>query len=177
VRTVTYSRVSARHRLAAYVRWLALSAAHPGRRFEAVTIGRAPRDADATVTVARIPAGAGEPPGQLQVLVDLYDRGMREPLPIACLAAAAYAQAVPGPQAHAAARRAWESSWTIDNEDKDLEHQLVHGRVLSFDDLLGPEPREDECGPGWDDAETSRFGRLARRLWSGLLAVEEVGQR
>ena len=32
LRTVTYSRVGARHRLQAYVRWLALTAAHPERR-------------------------------------------------------------------------------------------------------------------------------------------------
>jgi exodeoxyribonuclease V gamma subunit len=177
VRLVTYSRVSPKHRLAAYVRWLALTAAHPDRRFEAVTIGRAPKDSDATVTVARIQAGGGGALDQLRVLVDLYDRGMREPLPLACMAAAAYAQAVPGPQAHTAGKRAWESGWKFDKEDKDLEHQLVHGGVLGFDDLLAFEPRDDECGPGWDEAEPTRFGRYARRLWAGLLAVEEVGQR
>ena len=41
LRTVTYSRVNARHRLAAYVRWLALTAAHPERPFAAATIGQA----------------------------------------------------------------------------------------------------------------------------------------
>ncbi len=94
VGAVTYSRVSPRHRLAAWVRLLALTASHPQRPFEAVTIGRAQSgaDRDARVTVARIGmlgADAGERRERaidaLTRLIDVYDRGMREPLPIACM--------------------------------------------------------------------------------------------
>ncbi len=62
LRTVTYSRVNARHRLTAYVRWLALTAAHPERPFAAATIGQARRGASdsATITIARIPPLAEE---------------------------------------------------------------------------------------------------------------------
>jgi hypothetical protein len=35
-------------------------------------------------------------------------------------------------------------------------------------------PAQGEGGVGWDDAETSCFGRLARRLWDGLLVSEEL---
>ena len=44
LRTVTYSRVNPRHRIAAWVRLLAVQAAHPGRAFESVTVGRGIRE-------------------------------------------------------------------------------------------------------------------------------------
>ena len=181
LRAVTYSRVNARHRLAAWVRLLALSAAHPDRRFESLTIGRARSGApdEARVTIARIaplrPAAAA---AHLATLVDLWDRGMREPLPMAGLASAAYAQAAAaGEDAEAAGRKAWESAWKYPKEDQDLEHTLVFGGALTFAELLAEPPHADEAGDGWDAAETTRFGRLARRTWDGLLACEEVSDR
>jgi hypothetical protein len=38
-------------------------------------------------------------------------------------------------------------------------------------------PRSDESGDGWDVFELTRFGRLSRRLWDGLLDHEEVVDR
>ncbi len=111
LRTVTYSRVNARHRLAAWVRLLALTAAHPGREFEAVTVGQA-QDDDLRITIARIPPlEAGDARDHLGALVDLYERGMREPAPLACLTSAAYARAArDGADPIPAARAAWEGS-------------------------------------------------------------------
>jgi exodeoxyribonuclease V gamma subunit len=175
---VTFSRVSARHRVGAWVRLLALSAAHPERHFSAVTIGRARSGAPdgASATIARIPAvDHDEALRHLETLVDLWERGMREPLPIACESSAAYAAAAgAGANAAAAGRRAWESAWNFPKEDAELEHQLVFGGILAFDELLEAPPRPDEAGDGWDAAETTRFGRLALRLWDGALACEAV---
>jgi exodeoxyribonuclease V gamma subunit len=106
-----------------------------------------------------------DPWPQLDVLLDLYARGLREPLPLPCLAAAAYAN-----KGASAAKQAWESGFKFDKEDKELEHQLVFGRVLTFDELLRFVPLEDEC---WS-ADPSRFGQLARRLWGGLLDHEQL---
>jgi exodeoxyribonuclease V gamma subunit len=187
LRTVTYSRVSARHRLQAYVRWLTLTAAHPERPFSAVTVGQARRGASdsATITIARIPPLGDDAnereqlaTQQLATLIDLYDRGMREPLPLACMASAAYAAAThAGADADKAARSAWESGWNFPKEDAELEHQLVRGDVLSLDELQAEPPRPDERGEGWDDTETTRFGRYSVRLWNALLQTEAVFER
>jgi exodeoxyribonuclease V gamma subunit len=180
LRTVTFSRVNARHRLAAWVRLLALTAAYPEREFGATTVGQARSGAaDGTsVTIARIPSLATDAArADLATLVDLYDRGMREPLPLACMASAAYAEAAAsGRDAEAAARRAWQSAWNYPKEDAELEHQLVLGGVRKFDELAEP-PRADEAGDGWDETETTRFGRYARRLWHGLLGREVLVDR
>jgi exodeoxyribonuclease V gamma subunit len=186
MRVVSYSRVRPRDRLRSWVRLLALSAAHPERPFESVLIGRARSGAyQAEVTLARIPP-LGEDPAsrrrtalaRLAVVLDLYDRGMREPLPIACDTSAAYAAAVAaGADGVAAAEKAWRSEYDRDREDRDPEHRLAFGGELSLAELMRERPRADERGEGWADTEPTRFGRYALRLWDGLLAVEELSDR
>jgi exodeoxyribonuclease V gamma subunit len=187
LRTATYSRVNARHRLASWVRLLALTAARPERPFEAVIVGRTIAGAPdhARVTNARV-GSLGQDSAERQAaalrhlatLVDLYDRGMREPLPLACRASAAYAQAAAaGKNAQTAAAREWESAWNYPKEDVDLEHQLVFGGVRTFAQLLDQPPYPEEAGDGWDAAQTTRFGRYACRLWAGLLSAETLEHR
>ncbi len=180
VRAISYSRVRPRDRLRGWVRLLALSAAYPDRRSESVVIGRARAGVrGAGVTVARIPALGADPPARRQaalehlgVLLDLYDRGMREPLPLACETSAAYAEAVAaGGHAESAARGAWETVFRYEKEDRQPEHLLVHGDAVPLAALLAEAPRDDERGPGWDEDETTRFGRYAVRLWRGLLSL------
>jgi exodeoxyribonuclease V gamma subunit len=178
----TYSRVAPKHRLAAWVRLLALTAAHPEREFWAATVGRGE---GTRVAIARLPPLAGDAAGRraaagehLMVLVDLFDRGMREPLPLYCATSTAYAQAArAGRDPAAAATKAWESGYRFDGEDAEPEHELVLGARSGLDELLAEPARPDECGPGWPDGEQSRLGRLARRLCDGLLAHEELIER
>jgi exodeoxyribonuclease V gamma subunit len=171
LRAVTYSRVGPKHRLAAWVRLLALTAAYPDRSFEAATVGRG--RGGSPVTIARIAAIDGDVAVRhLQALVDLYDQGMREPLPLYCATSAAYAEAAKGGRNPVVAGRdAWESGYTYDKEDKEPEHLLVLGGVRSFDQLF--EAADDGKNGGPVD-EGSRFGRLARRLWDDLLSCEEL---
>jgi exodeoxyribonuclease V gamma subunit len=184
--SATYSRLSARHRLAAWVRLLALTAAHPEAPFEAITIGRAGIGGDpGAVCIAQIhqlgPTASGRRARALSLLaalVDLRARGMREPLPLPCLTAAAYAQAArsgPRSAAQAAAQAVWRpAAFGSAGEDREPEHRLTFGGEISFAELIAPAPREDEQGTGWADDEPSRFARLARRLWEPLLACETL---
>jgi exodeoxyribonuclease V gamma subunit len=181
--TTTFSRVAAKHRLAAWVRLLALTAAWPQRHFAAATVGRGRGRDD--VRVAGIGA-LSDDPGEshrlalehLHRLIDLYDRGMREPLPIFCKTSAAYAEAAAsGQDAEAAAQSEWESDFRFEREDRELEHQLVLGDVLTIRELSALDPRDDEAGDGWSEDEQSRLGRYARRLWDGLLLREELSAR
>ena len=181
-RLVTYSRVAPKHRLPAWARFLALTAAHPGTGFGVITIGRRRSDTAkrCDVTVATLAPGVVEPVTarrHLHDLVALHDRGRCEPLPVYCATSAAYATAVlRGRDAEAAARKTWESG-RFPSEDKDPEHQLVLGGVRPFEELLDAASCKDEEGEGWEAGETSRFGRYARRLWSGLLGAETVVDR
>jgi exodeoxyribonuclease V gamma subunit len=158
LRSVTYSRVGPRQRLVAWVRFLALSAAHPDRPFGAATIGRAPQGSGARVV--RLPRLDPERAAEhLAKLVDVYDLGMREPLAVACKTTAAYAQALrEGGDPRRAAAREWETEWGFDKEDRELEHQLVFGGVLTFEELF----------------ERHRFDTYARWLWDDLLEWEVV---
>ncbi|MBV9714528.1 MAG: exodeoxyribonuclease V subunit gamma [Solirubrobacterales bacterium] len=183
LRAVSYSRVRPPGRLAAWVRLLALSAAWPERRFESVLIGRARATArDAQVTFARIPplaedarARAELAVAHLEVLLDLYARGMREPLPLAAETSAAYAHAVAaGEDGERAARAAWETMFRYDREDRRPEHRLVYGEPIPLARLMAAPPRADER---WAPGEPTRFGQYARRLWDGLLAHERLSDR
>jgi exodeoxyribonuclease V gamma subunit len=180
IRKVSYSRVRPRDRLGAWVRLLALTASRPEREFESVVIGRARAGAyQSETTLALIkPLEPEEALAHLTALVDLYDRGMREPLPLACDSSAAYAKALAdGDDPELAAQKQWETAFRYDKEDRQPEHLLVNGGQLPFAELVAEPPRPDEQAPGWPVSETHRFGLYARRLWDGLLGHEKLIDR
>ena len=103
---------------------------------------------------------------------------MREALPIFCQTSAAYADAVQrGQDARQAASEEWTSTFNRDREDREVEHLVALGGELSLDELLEIAPEPDERGDGWPAIEASRLGRMARRLWDGLLSFERVSAR
>ena len=179
----TFSRLQAKQRLTAWVRLLAQTATDPEPPFTAITVGRGRGE---QIRVARIPPLAEDPAGraraaagELTRLVDLYDRGMCEPLPLPCRTACAWAEAARlGDDPAQQAADEWRSSWLKDGsrwlkEDADPEEQLIYGG-RTFDELLAETPAPGESGPGWEETETTRLGRLARRLWDPLLDREQA---
>jgi exodeoxyribonuclease V gamma subunit len=149
--TIGYGRLDARARIAAWVRFLALNAAHPELPFEAVTIGRAPRAAGANgdrdvpegarlVRIRQLGADAAtraaRARAELQRLLDLRAEGLREPLPLPCLSAEAYVAALrSGGDPGGAAMAAWTSTFTIAREDQEPEHRFLWDRRLDLDAL------------------------------------------
>ena len=175
--TVSYSSVGAKHRLAAWVRLLALSAEYPETPWRALTVGKY-RSGGRAVELA---AFDGPPERRrataiaaLRDLVALRARGLCEPLPMPCKTSASWAEARSrGREPERSAVRDWESNHAVPGEDVDRSHQTVFGGVLRFDELVRIRPTAAESGAGWADDEDSRLGRLARRLWDPVLAQEQ----
>lgn len=179
VRSTSYSRLAAKHRLAAWVRFLAATAASPETALSSTTVGRH-KEGAATFVLRPL---AGTPEGRRQraaellgVVVDLFDRGRCEPLPLYCETSHRYASArrdgAEDPLTEAA--RCWTSGYDWTREDQDPAHVLVLGGVHTLGEVAGQTPRPDEDGTGWS-AEPSRFARLARRLWDPILDAGRAG--
>jgi len=162
---VAYSTLAAKHRARAWVLALALAAAGEGDR--AVTVGRRGNRARRSTIVA--PA---DPLAALAALVDLRDRGLREPLPLAVKTSAAYAGARLGGNSPEQALESAGKEWVSDygGEQEDRSHVHVWGDRAPLAALLEQEPRDGEHEPG----EPTRFGALACRLWAPVLAAEEM---
>lgn len=166
---VTVSTLAARHRLRAWVQVLALTVSRPDLDWRGLVVGRGPRGAVGQYRVG--PVGAQQAHDALAALVDLYERGMSMPLPLAPAAAEAYARRrAAGSSPHVAvtqARQVWTSGEREHGEAGDDAHALVWGRDAPFEVLL----TADVPGLG-EHAEGHAFGALSRLLWDGLLAAE-----
>jgi exodeoxyribonuclease V gamma subunit len=163
--SVTYSKLDGKHVLQGWIRLLALSAQHPGRRFTAACIGRSKQGTRGTVRVLGPPDGPA-----VEVLADLvalYDAGRREPLPLPMKTSYAWAAAVSaGDSAAKAAGYRWKSS-RFPGEDQQPAHVKAWGDDAWQQVLLAP-PRPGEAPAGQD----TRLGAFAARLWLPMLTAE-----
>ncbi|MGH8868433.1 MAG: exodeoxyribonuclease V subunit gamma [Actinomycetes bacterium] len=174
--SLTYSRLAARHRLEAWIDLVALTVAHPGRDWRAVSVGRGRNGAKRSLLG---PLTADEAADALDELVALYRAGLRAPLPLPVKTGGEYAFLRDRGSRAPAARRGAEEEWTGDRfpgEQADPEHVLVYGPTAPFSVLTAPRPEPGEAGPGWHQDETDRFGLIARRLWGRLLDAETLVQ-
>jgi exodeoxyribonuclease V gamma subunit len=168
LRTV-YSRLGPKHRVRAWVRLLALAAAEPDSGWQAVTLGR-------RRGVCRSTMGGLSGPQATTVLgelVDLYRRGMAEPLPLPVEASCAYAGVRVQRDSEDAARHAAQKAWDTGFERTDRYHVRVWGEGVRLRDLMAQPPRPGEESPAGHH-EVTRFGTLACRLWFPMLAAETV---
>ena len=158
---VGYSRLTAKHRLQAWLELLALTVTDPSRPWQAVTIGR--RGCSQLGTVDATWAGR-----VLADLIDLWATGLREPIPFSPKTSAEYAALRYRDRQPALYRRQLEKLWA---EDRDEAYERFFGAGASFDAVLGqPSVPSEERG---SLAEPTRFGTLARRVFQPLLAVED----
>ncbi|WP_280275661.1 exodeoxyribonuclease V subunit gamma [Nocardia wallacei] len=175
VRT-TFSRLAPKHRVAAWVRVLALAATERNQSWRAVTIGRGKFGRPAWRSTLTAPNAAAAQ-SILRDLADLRDEGLAEPLPIAPTASAVYAERRCQGASVEDARLAADQEFLGgpngpkafgDHTDRYLRY--VWGPAPRLEHLETPLPEPDPAG------EPTRFAALARRLWNPLLATESQGQ-
>ncbi len=170
VARISYSNLGAKHRLEAWVDLLALSAGFPDQMWRSDVFGWHGRTKRAQhALVGPLDHSCVD---LLRDLVDLYDRGLREPLPMPLKTGLAYAEAVHGHRdGGRAAFYAWATndSSPVPGEQDDASHVRVYGRKATLRCLEQP-VRDDER---WSN-EQHRLGQLALRLWEPLLDREQV---
>ncbi|WP_306364852.1 exodeoxyribonuclease V subunit gamma [Nocardia sp. CC227C] len=165
----TYSRLAPKHRLAAWVRLLALAASGSHQSWRALTLGRGQFRNPVWQSTLTAP-DAATARAILRQLVHLRDAGLTEPLPIAPSASAVYAdRRCKGASVDDATLSAEQDFDSAYGERTDRYLRQVWGPALRFPDLTRP-PAE----LGGD--EPTRFGELARMLWNPLLANENQGR-
>lgn len=175
--TVVYSSLGPKHRLTAWLRLLALAAAHPGRPWRARTLGRGSgRDKDACATSILGPLDPEQALTLLRQLVGVHRAGLDRPLPLPIKTSEAYAaQRARGRRpasARAAAARTWDDGM-FDGECSDPEHVLLLGGGAGLGRLMQERAHPGDLVDGWPaDEDGDRFGVLARRVWEPLLAHE-----
>ena len=109
----------------------------------------------------------------LEWLVDLYDRGLREPLPLPLKTSVEYASVLGKmegqDEAVFRARRVWTTG-KYPGEDADPSHARVWGSGATFEQVFTGPPRADEKWAG----EPTRLAELSLRLWAPLLQHRRI---
>lgn len=176
VLTTTYSSVRSKQRLRSWITSLALGAA--GTTIPSHVIGREKRyNRMGQLHVCHGPHAPEDALLLLDELVDLRDRGLREPIPLPPATSFTWATSYVRNQkeqwAQEKASKDWESktrgATPIYREQHSPAHLFVYGDAVPLAAILG-EPGDDER---WTPDVTSRLGQLALRVWQPVLTGAE----
>ena len=173
--SASYSRLSSKHRISAWVRLLAIAAATGESNWQAITLGRAADDNQgARRAVLDTPDDAA---AVLRALIDIRAAGLREPLPLGVRTSAAYAELSSWnlDEAYQKAKDEWTSdglgTYRKNQENSEPAICTVYGNDAPFTILWDmPAPPDHQ----WIDDEQSHFVQLAMRVWRPLLDCETV---
>ena len=167
--TVTYSNLGAKQRIGGWLDALALACGHPDENWTVHTIGKH-RSGSQRALVA--PLAEHEARDWLLDLVQVWQAGMCEPLPLPLKTSLAWAgeQLLVDRGGNAdpdrKARAEWESPRFNDGgfprEDADAWHVRAFGEAAPYDVLTTPLQPGEETGP-------HRLGHYAWRVWGPLL--------
>lgn len=173
VLTVTYSSVRAKQRLRSWIHSLVLAAA--GTPYESHVVGRERRYRRSyRLHVTHGGHDVDRAMKLLDQLLDLRERGLREPIPLPPKTAYAWAAKylegrADERAAFVSARKEWETNDSYDTafarEQNDPEHEFVYGGTVPLTEILGT-PSADEQ---WEPGVSSRLGQLALRVWRPVL--------
>lgn len=167
---VSYSSLGAKHRLAAWIDALALAAGHPDENWTAHTVGK--HRTGGQVAMIR-PLAEHDARAWLRQLIDVHDRGQREPLPLPVRTSLAYAEdyrfALAGRESDPDLKA--DREWTtprfnesgFPREDRDSWHVRAFGEHPPYSLLTSP-LRGDETGPA-----PHRLAHYAWATWGPLL--------
>ena len=169
---VTYSRLGAGHRLQSWIQLLALAASDEDRAWSAFTLGR-PSNSRSRTPYATSQLGPLDHTARdlLRDLVRLRDAGLSAPLPLPLKCSLVYARQRRTRASVDDALRKVVWDWRggrFPGECSEVEQVAAWGESAPVPGLDEP-PHAGEDFPG----ETTRFGALALRLWSPLLAAEQ----
>jgi exodeoxyribonuclease V gamma subunit len=180
---VSYSSLGAKHRLAAWLDALALSAGRPDENWTAHTIGRWGRSGRRALIS---PMPDDDARTRLRDLVAVMERGQCEPLPLPVRTSLAFAEEFAisergGSQADpdAKAQAEWVTPRFNDSgfpkEDGDQWHVRAWGEAAPYDVLAAPLlPDEVSDEVSSEGRAPHRLGHYALRVWSPLLSHELV---
>lgn len=168
--TVTFSNLGAKHRIGGWLDAVALAAGHPDHNWTVHTLGKHRSGAQRALVG---PLAEHEARDWLRTLVDVRERGLREPLPLPLKTSLAFATdwslLERGGQGDPDARAADE--WTtprfsdtgFPKEDADPWHVRAFGDSAPYSALAAPLRADESGGP-------HRLAHYAWRVWGPLLS-------